>query len=152
MDKVDATTLLEFWFTCQENNIQPPFAFKAWQDFDGEIHEAAVHPSLECTGSDGLLSSNGKRAPSISERGSISPPRLTRLPKSKGTQSRQNATQAQVGTSQAVNVPAVAGSGNARWPAELKNASKEMGTSFGTCTRSKEATITSQDHPIGVKC
>ncbi|KAG1834665.1 hypothetical protein DFJ58DRAFT_735753 [Suillus subalutaceus] len=47
MDKADATTLLEFWFTCQENNIQPPFAFKAWQDSDGEIHEAAVHPSLE---------------------------------------------------------------------------------------------------------
>ncbi|KAG1829902.1 hypothetical protein F4604DRAFT_1695708 [Suillus subluteus] len=29
MDKADATALLEFWFTRQENNIQPPFAFKA---------------------------------------------------------------------------------------------------------------------------
>ncbi|KAG2103723.1 uncharacterized protein F5147DRAFT_775847 [Suillus discolor] len=44
MDKADATTILGFWFTWQENNFQPAFSFKAWKDSDGEMEEAVLCP------------------------------------------------------------------------------------------------------------
>ncbi|KAG1859501.1 hypothetical protein C8R48DRAFT_774840 [Suillus tomentosus] len=44
MDKADATTVLDFWFDCQKNAMQPVFSFKAWKDSDGEMQEAEVCP------------------------------------------------------------------------------------------------------------
>ncbi|KAG2112260.1 uncharacterized protein F5147DRAFT_650907 [Suillus discolor] len=44
MDKADATTVLDFWFDRQKNNMQPAFSFKAWKDSDGEMQEADLWP------------------------------------------------------------------------------------------------------------
>ncbi|KAG1820782.1 hypothetical protein EV424DRAFT_1347038 [Suillus variegatus] len=44
MDKADATTVLDFWFDRQKNDMQPAFSFKAWKDSDGEMQEADLWP------------------------------------------------------------------------------------------------------------
>ncbi|KAG2058519.1 hypothetical protein BDR06DRAFT_1004228 [Suillus hirtellus] len=44
MDKADAMTVLDFWFACQENDMQLAFSFKAWKDSDGEMQEADLCP------------------------------------------------------------------------------------------------------------
>ncbi|KAG1787300.1 uncharacterized protein HD556DRAFT_1312891 [Suillus plorans] len=44
MDKADATTVLDFWFDRQKNDMQPAFSFKAWKDSDGEMQEADLCP------------------------------------------------------------------------------------------------------------
>ncbi|KAG1856823.1 hypothetical protein C8R48DRAFT_674796 [Suillus tomentosus] len=44
MDKAHATTVLDFWFARQENDMQPAFSFKAWKDSDGEMQEVDLCP------------------------------------------------------------------------------------------------------------
>ncbi|KAG2108070.1 uncharacterized protein F5147DRAFT_653150 [Suillus discolor] len=44
MDKADATTVLDFWFARQKDDMQPAFSFKAWKDSDGEMQEADLCP------------------------------------------------------------------------------------------------------------
>ncbi|KAG1859428.1 hypothetical protein C8R48DRAFT_673970 [Suillus tomentosus] len=44
MDKADATTMIDFWFDRQKNDMQPAFSFKAWKDSDGEMQEVDLWP------------------------------------------------------------------------------------------------------------
>ncbi|KAG2119462.1 uncharacterized protein F5147DRAFT_647420 [Suillus discolor] len=49
MDKADATTVLDFWFARQKDDMQPAFSFKAWKDSNGEMQEADLcPPSAHC--------------------------------------------------------------------------------------------------------
>ncbi|KAG1828930.1 hypothetical protein EV424DRAFT_1344470 [Suillus variegatus] len=61
MDKADATTVLDFWFDRQKNDMQPAFSFKAWKDSDGEMQEADLWPpSAHCANATKQSTGKGK--------------------------------------------------------------------------------------------
>ncbi|KAG2102539.1 uncharacterized protein F5147DRAFT_776286 [Suillus discolor] len=87
INKADATTVLDFWFDRQKNDMQLAFSFKAWKDSNGEMQEADLWPpsahranaTKQSTGK-----GKGKANPKANRRrvlqGSVTPARAPALP------------------------------------------------------------------------
>ncbi|KAG2096762.1 uncharacterized protein F5147DRAFT_778272 [Suillus discolor] len=174
MDISDASTLLQFLFTQQEQNIQPTFSFMVWQDSDGNICEAVVSPAPLHTGSNenhahwrqqkGKYKENAVPSRRAIKDSSLEDELYSDNDGSSSeddgplfTACRKDVTPLQQATLP-VNKPHKMKSNralqhNTKEPARTqKKAVKQPSTSLGAMTRSKEVTYAADEEPRGSKC
>ncbi|KAG1801904.1 hypothetical protein EV424DRAFT_1545304 [Suillus variegatus] len=150
MDISDASSLLQFWWARQEQNIQTAFSFMVWQDSDGEICEAVVYPAPK------QATMNGNRTQPTQQKGKYKGNVLPSRRTIKDSSSEDDELYGNDGHSSTAvsDVPKseIATFGDTKEPARpQKKAIKQPSRPLAAVTRSKEVTYAADDLPRGSK-